>query len=292
MSKVNKDLNIIVSCSFQNDFLEPLDNLSRISNGDNLKLDFNACQDMWLKYFKAENRAVKEATITQFIQWLKQNAKTQNENISLSYHKILEKYKHRVHIDYDETKRLWEGGKLNAFLIDLMKRSAEAFKNENSRIEYQCIHLKDWHDQTDIQQKGEIDLFGPHCLKGTYGAKFVSPLNDLIEQNQEFNIIINSNSLSSFDETNLESILNTILKNAGSAKNQANIGIFGVITNVKVLLLTFELMVIHKFKNVYICRDFCAGFNNHGHEIGINYLENIIGANVVNANKFREIFSI
>jgi len=291
MSKKIKNLNIIITCSIQNDFLQKLEGLEG-PQPDNLKLDFNEVQRKWIDYFLTQKREVSEANINRFITWLKQNAISQNINITISYHRILEKFKHRVHLNYDETKRFWEGGKFNQFISDLMRKASEAFKNEYSDTEYQCIHLRDWHDQTEESEKGELDLFGPHCLKGTYGAKFVSPLNELIKVHPEFNLILNSNSLSSFDETDLEDVLNTIIQNAGSSHKEVNIGVLGVITNVKVFLLTFELMVIHKFKNVYVCGDFCAGFNREGHETGTSYMANILAANVVDQQKFREIFHI
>ena len=288
----DKDLKIIITTSFQNDFIEPLDDLLNSKIGDNLKLDFEKCSQMWLEYFMERDINVQASNVNQFIKWLKSNATSQNINIPVSYHRILEKYKHRVHIDYDETKRVWEGDKVNQFIRDFMNKANEAFENENNNEEYQFIHLRDWHDQTDITQKDELDLFGLHCLKGTYGAKFVSPLNELIEKYHEFNIVINSNSLSSFAETNLESVLNTILKNAGSSKKDIKIGVFGVITNVKIFLFVFELIVIHKFKHVYVCRDFSAGFNRQGHLVGTNDITNILGASVVGHQKFREIFNI
>ncbi|MBY9007707.1 MAG: isochorismatase family protein [Candidatus Lokiarchaeota archaeon] len=290
MSKQNKKLNIIITCSFQNDFIESLDDLKQ--SNDKLKMDYLKSQEMWIKYFNDKDVDTSQATVEQFISWLKESTESQDDDIILSYHKILEKYKHRVHIDYDESKRLWQGGNLKKFLKDLMVKGSKALNDDNSPEEYQCIHLRDWHDQTDILQKGELDNFGLHCMKGTYGAKFISPLDELIKKHHEFNIIINSNSLSSFAETELESVLNTIINNSGSSKNEVNIGIFGVITNVKIFLLAFELMVIHNFRNVSVCGDFCAGFTNQGHFEGINSMANILVANVANHDEFRKIFNI
>ncbi len=286
-----KKLNIILTNSFQNDFIEPVDGLS-MQMGDNLKLDYGTCANKWIEYFKGRNTEVNKATVDNFISWLKTNAQDQNIDVPISYHRILEKYKHRVHLDYNESQRLWGDGRLAQFLRDLMTKASEAQRNENSDVEYQCIHLRDWHDQTDPTQRGELDHFGIHCVKGTYGSKFATPLNELINAHREFNLVLNSNSISSFDETGLQTILDTLIKNSGNSKRSVNIGIFGVITNVKVQLLTFELMVIHKYKNVYVCKDFCAGFNNQGHEEGLSSISNVYGAQVVDHAKFREVFKI
>ncbi len=291
MENKNKVLNIIITASAQNDFIERLSEFGPIV-GDNLKLGYGDVANKWMEYFLNQKRPVNEANVKQFIVWLKQNPTSQTPNISVSYHRILENYGHRVHIDYEESKRLWEGDKLTQFIRDLMRRASESNSNDNSGFEYQCIHLRDWHDPTDETQKGEMDVFGAHCIKGTYGAKFASPLDQLIKDHPEFNVILNSNSLSSFDETDLEKILDTLIKNAGSSKKEVKIGIFGVITNVKVFLFAFELMVIHKFRNVYVCGDFCAGFDKQGHMRGISDMANILGASIVDQNKFREIFNI
>ncbi|MFW9988163.1 MAG: isochorismatase family protein [Candidatus Odinarchaeota archaeon] len=286
----NKILNIIITCSAQNDFIEPLD--IHAPTEDNLIIGYDQVSNKWMEYFLNQNRDTSEANMDQFILWLKQNASSEMNGEILSYHHILEHYRHRVHVDYDESQRLWEGGKLSKFIQDLMHKASESNLNETSGVEYQCIHLRDWHDQTDESQKDEMDLFGPHCIKGTYGAKFIAPLNELIQTHHDFNVIINSNSLSSFDETDLQSVLETVIQNAGSSHKEVKIGVFGVITNVKVFLLAFELMTIHKFKNVYVCGDFCAGFNKQGHETGINSMCNILAANIVDQTKFREIFNI
>lgn len=292
MSSRSKQLNIIITNSFQNDFIEPLEDLIRAQEGDSLKLDYEACQEKWIEYFGSQGRTVDDATINQFITWLKSNTTSSTIEGPLSYHEILEKFKHRVHLNYNETKRIWGNGSLSQFINDLMNKAKQANENELSDIEYQLIHLRDWHDQTDTTQRGELDNFGIHCLKGTHGSKFASPLNELIEKNKEFNIVLNSNNISSFDETNLESILETLLKNTGNSKRSVNIGIFGVVTNVKIQIITFELKVIQKFKNVYVCGDFCGGFNNEGHIAGINLMKNIFRANVVDQNEFKSIFGI
>jgi len=287
-----KNLYIIITNSFQNDFIGPIDDLLVPKMGDNLKLDYAACQDKWIEYFKGGNREVNEAIINQFNTWIKSNAVSQNIDSPLSYHRILEKYKHRVHINHNETMRLWQGGRLNKFIKDLMNQADQTNRNEFSNIEYQFIHLRDWHDLTNPSERGELDHFGPHCIKGTYGSKFAFPLNESIKEHPEFNTILNSNSISSFDETDLEYVLDTVIKNAGSSKKEVNIGVFGVITNVKVQLIVFELKVIHNYPNVHVCQDFCAAFNKKGQTAGVHDMAAIHAANIVNESKFREIFKI
>ncbi len=292
MSSKDKKLNVIITNSFQNDFIEPLDDLLSKPTEDDLRLDYGICREKWIEYFTTLGRSVSELTIKEFLSWLKYNSQNTLYHTQLSYHRILEKFKHRVHLDYDETQRIWKESKLKQFLYDLMDKAKIANNEETNGIEYQFIHLRDWHDQLDPDERSELEHFGFHCLKGTHGSKFASPLDELIKKNIEFNIVLNSNSISSFDETNLESILATLVKNSGGSKRETNIGIFGVVTNVKVQLLAYELMVIHKFNNVYICEDFCGGFNNEGHKAGLDIMRNVFAAKIVDHNEFRRIFQI
>jgi len=67
--EVNKKLNIIITCSVQNDFIEPLDIHS--TPEDNLKLGYEQVSNKWMEYFLNQNRDTSEANIDQFIIWLK-----------------------------------------------------------------------------------------------------------------------------------------------------------------------------------------------------------------------------
>ncbi len=287
-----KVVNIIITCSLQNDFIEKLDDIKiKYPEGD-VKASFADCQDLWLDFFtKGEGKVGEDASFNRFIQWCNETMPsriTGPRDVSYCYCKIMEKYKHRVHVEEDECNRLWNEAGLEQSLRDLISKATTASENEK----YYYIHLRDWHDQTDPSERGELDFFGFHCIKGTYGAEFVYPLNQLLKDKatEEYNIVLNSNSLSSFSDSNLEDVLNNILKNTGSSKTEVRIGTFGMITNVKLLFLMFELMVVHKYKNVFLCEDFSAGFNKLGHQSGLDYMRNVLNAQIVNKQLFREIF--
>ena len=273
-----KKLRIIITCSLQNDFVEKISSTGK--EEDSVKLSFETCQKAWSDYFFNKDISSEKKNFEDFLKWIKkEKVEYEDKNVVNSYLSLIEKYKHRVHIDYDESKRLFDDNNLDQLLTDLMKK------------EYYFIHLRDWHDPTDMEQRGELNFFGNHCLKGTYGAHFVDPIKDGIKNKLEHHLIVNSNSLSSFSDTKLESVLNLILKNEKSSKSKVEIGIFGVITNVKVLLLTFELMVIHGYRNIFICQDASAGFNLESHIQGIEYISGIFGAKVLDQQQFRIKFN-
>jgi len=280
MSEIeSKDnLRIIITCSLQNDFVEKISSTRKEEGSVNLS--FETCQRAWSDYFFTKDISSEKKNFEDFLKWIKkEKVEYEDKNVVNSYLSLIEKYKHRVHINYDESKRLFDDNNLDQFLTDLMKK------------EYYFIHLRDWHDPTDLEQRGELNFFGNHCLKGTYGAHFVDPIKDGIKNKLEHHLIVNSNSLSSFSDTKLESVLNLILKNEKSSKAKVEIGIFGVITNVKVLLLTFELMVIHGYRNIFICQDACAGFNLESHIQGIEYISSIFGGKVLDQQNFRRKFN-
>ncbi len=273
-----KKLTIVMTCSLQNDFVEKVKPINKTQK--EVKLSFETCQKAWIDYFFNPEISNEKKNIEDFLVWLnKEKVQYEDKNVANSYLNLIKKYKHRVHINYDETKRLWDDNKLDQFLADLMQK------------DYYFIHLRDWHDPTDKKQRGELDFFGTHCLKGTYGAHFVTPIREGIKNNMEYNLVVNSNSLSSFSDTKLESVLSLILNNEKSSKRKVEIGILGVITNVKVLLLTFELMVIHGYQNVFICQDACAGFNQESHLQGIGYISGVFGAKVLDQEQFKTKFN-
>jgi len=287
----NKKVNIIITCSLQKDFLQNrgIEDILHGKPEDSLKVDYETIEDQWVKHFKESPPSNSE--IENFLSNIKPNESS--KNIEVSYHKFIERYYHRVHIDYEEHKRIWDENRLEEFIENLTKEKVEPKKDsEESKLTYYYIHLRDWHDPLDDDQFEEFIAFGSHCIKGTPGAEFIEPLQENIRKNENNTFIINSNSLSSFTETNLDSVLSSIINNEGTKKNNVKIGVFGVITNVKLSLLTFELKVVHKFRNVFVCEDFSAGFNRKGHDEGIDFIKKALHTPVLNKEQFIEKFEI
>lgn len=284
---------VIITCSLQNDFIGR-DYINEIisDNNDDFKVNYELCEEKWIEYFKDRKISKDELNVDRFITWMKDKVRPTSQKILYSYHKFLEKYNHRVHIDYEQSERLWGNEKLKKFISDLMEKGFKAYKDEESKEFYYFIHLRDYHLFTEEIELEELKLFGPHCLIGTQGAKFIDPLNEYIKQYNQFNVVINSNSLSSFTDTNLNDVLYNIMLDKSISKEKIKIGIFGLFTNVKIQLLTFEFNTMYKFKNVYVCKDYCAGFDAKRHEEGLYYINTILKyTNVLNEKDFRELFN-
>lgn len=292
----NKKVNIIITCSLQKDFLQNrgIEGIIHSKPEDSLKVDYKTCEDQWVEHFKDHHPSNTE--IEDFLSEIKPNESS--KNIDVSYHRFIKRYYHRVHVDYEEHERIWHKNGLEEFINNLTTKKSRS-NNDSEELDsaepkpaYYYIHLRDWHDPMDEDQLEEFIAFGSHCIKGTPGAEFIDPLQENIRNNQTNTFIINSNSLSSFTDTNLDSVLNSIINNEGSEKNNVKIGVFGVITNVKLSLLTFELKIVYKFRNVFVCEDFSAGFNRKGHDEGIDFIKKALHTPVLNKEQFIEKFEI
>jgi nicotinamidase-related amidase len=150
-----------------------------------------------------------------------------------------------------------------------MKAGSIANNNNDDNKEYHLIHIRDWHDNSDKNQLPELIHFGNHCIKGTHGSKFISPMDELIEQNLAFNLVVNSNSLNSFIDTNLEKNLCSMIESCGVDKSNVYIGIIGFVTNVKILFLAYDLSITYKYPNVFLCEDLTDAFDRNSHITGL-----------------------
>ncbi|MBD3350072.1 MAG: isochorismatase family protein [Candidatus Lokiarchaeota archaeon] len=211
----------------------------------------------------------------------------------ITIEEINSKFGHKVHLNYEETQRLWGlNNEMDKFINDMMRTAAIANSNDDDFKEYHFIHIRDWHDNSDREQLSELKVFGDHCIKGTHGAKFISPMDDLIKENLRFNLIVNSNSLNSFVHTNLDKNLKSIIESCGCDMKNVYIGIIGVVTNIKILFLAYDLSVTYQFPNVFLCTDLTAGFNKDGHDKGLELINNVALAQTQNLNDFRQKFEI
>ena len=199
-----------------------------------------------------------------------------------------------VHISEDETTRLWSNN-LDGFIDEIMQIGKKFESDESNNAQYfHFIHIRDWHDDTDpsISVQKELATYGLHCIKGTEGARFIQPLENYIRLYRTLNLVVNSNSLNSFVETDLDLHLNSIAEIKGCSKGQITIGIIGVATNIKILFLIYDLVVRFGYTNVYLCDDLCAAFDAGSHVQGLAFIENILGIEHLNLEDFREKLNI
>ncbi|TFF88051.1 MAG: isochorismatase family protein, partial [Promethearchaeota archaeon] len=225
---------------------------------------------------------------------IKTTSKSSKPLVKYSYHNILRYFKHMVHIDNSECERIWnEEGKLSQTINELKVKAEKANNNQESNEKYYFIHIRDWHDPTNPYQYPEFQNFGFHCIKGSHGADFIKPIEDLITSDslEQYNIVIDSNTLSCFAGTELDYVLRTIIKNENLLHGNVEMGVFGLVTNIKVKLLAYELNEIYGYKDINICKDLSAGFYNKKHHDGLDYIEEILGIKVLSLEEFKSKFN-
>lgn len=99
---------VIITCSLQNDFIgSNYINAGNSDNNDDFKVNYELCEEKWIEYFKDKNISKDELNLERFITWMRDKVKPTSQETVYSYHKFLEKYNHRVHIDYEQSERLW-----------------------------------------------------------------------------------------------------------------------------------------------------------------------------------------
>jgi len=162
----------------------------------------------------------------------------------------------KIHIGADESKRV------NDNLLSFLDACTKVVGNKNIHF----VHIRDWHDDTDPEQRRHIEMFDMHCLKGSYGARLFGPLEKFAKEHIESNTI-------------LENVINSLVGN--ESKNNFRIGIIGVWTDVKVMLLAYELSTRYRFQNIVVSPDLCASISKIQHQQGITFMRDILGITVV-----------
>ena len=73
-----------------------------------------------------------------------------------------------LHIGFEEARRLMGEVPAEGPVARVMRW---AYQQPDARL--QLIHIRDWHDAGDPEQKRHFEQFGEHCVKDTPGAAFV-----------------------------------------------------------------------------------------------------------------------
>ena len=138
------------------------------------------------------------------------------------------------------------------------------------KIEF--IHIRDWHNDADENQRSHLDQFGPHCLANTEGAEFIFTYTP--GKNTH---IISSTTLNDFDDTQLSGILSRY-------KGQPiRIGIVGVWTEAKVLFLAYELATRYPSFHLAVCSALTASSSRSQHFYALEQLNRIVGVEVIDS---------
>jgi protein-tyrosine phosphatase/nicotinamidase-related amidase len=172
-----------------------------------------------------------------------------------------------LHIGYEEAKRLNGLDPSKGPVSKLMHWAYEQHENE-----LDIIHIRDWHDPSDKDQRKHLDMFGEHCIHDTPGADFVFNFNKNIEQE-----VVDSLGLNDFVGTRLESVLDKY------KEEHVKVGLVGVWSEAKVSFLAYDLVTRYPNFEVVICPALCAGSSVLEHHTALERGQKLLGVKLINS---------
>lgn len=126
----------------------------------------------------------------------------------------------------------------------------------------------------------EFEVFGPHCVRGTWGAKLVSRLDRFLWDPRTQ--VIRANSLNvAADRERYCAVINWA--KGDHYPEDVRVGVFGVWTHVKVEYLIFNLMTVPPYfrpDRIGVCAPLCASPNPRDHEAALDKFRRVLGVNV------------
>jgi protein-tyrosine phosphatase/nicotinamidase-related amidase len=173
-----------------------------------------------------------------------------------------------VHIGYEESVRLMGLSPSEGPVANTMK-----WAYDQSEEDLEIIHLRDWHDPEDENQKEHLELYGEHCVMLTEGSRFAFHL----DKYPRIATIIESLQLNDFIETELEDILEPY------KDQKIRVGIMGVMTESKVSFLAYDLKTRYPQFDIAVCSALTAGSSLSSHYTALDNLQKILGVRVISS---------
>jgi protein-tyrosine phosphatase/nicotinamidase-related amidase len=172
----------------------------------------------------------------------------------------------RLHVGYEEARRLMGDRPDEGPVARLMQWAQSADDDA-----LQVIHIRDWHDAQDAQQRAHLERFGPHCLADSEGAAFAFPTDAAARASA---VIVDSITLNDFLGTSLDAAL------APYRDRPARVGLAGVWTEAKVTFLAYELRTRYPRLQLGVCSALTASSSRAQHFIALDQLQRLLGVEV------------
>lgn len=168
-----------------------------------------------------------------------------------------------LHVGFEEARRLM-GHDPATGPVGRVMRWAHGRPADELRI----IHIRDWHDPADPRQASHLQRFGPHCLKGTDGARFAfDPAGGRAD-------VVDSLTLNDFQGTRLAGLLEPL------AAAETRVGLVGVWTEAKVSYLAYELATRYPGFRPAVCSALTASSSRSQHFLALDRLRKLLGVEV------------
>ena len=125
----------------------------------------------------------------------------------------------------------------------------------------------------------ELDLWGPHAMKGTEGQKIIDELN-----HTDRDYVIPKRTYSAFDGTGLDRALNGLYRGKGAD----TIIITGLHTNICDRHSSYDAFT-RGFK-IIVAKDGVEAFTEEEHLSGLEYIKTMYGADIKKIEEIIELF--
>jgi nicotinamidase-related amidase len=120
-----------------------------------------------------------------------------------------------------------------------------------------------------VEDDPELEIWGPHAMKGTEGSKVISELEP-----DQHDYIVPKRFYGSFDSTNLD----TLLKESYEGRGVTTLIITGIHTHICIKHTSYGAFI--RGYNIIIPEDAVNAFTREHHESGLSYIKNNYGAQI------------
>ena len=174
-----------------------------------------------------------------------------------------------LHIGHDESRRL-----LGPLPAEGPVARVIAWAHQQPDHELLVVHVRDWHNPEDPEQKEHLEQFGSHCIHDSAGAEFVFRTDDVRDKQVG---IVNATTLTNFLGTDLDRHL------AGFRNQPVRVGLMGVWTEAKITFLAYDLRARYPHFQLAVCSALTASSSRANHFLALDQLERILGVRVIDS---------
>ena len=171
-----------------------------------------------------------------------------------------------LHVGFEEAQRLMGREPANGPVARVMR-----WANDLPDDELRVIHIRDWHNPEDPDQKNHLDQFGKHCIHDTEGAAFA--FDTAIRDDRDV-AVVDSLTLNDFMDTRLAAVLDPY------QGGKVRVGLIGVWTEAKITFLAYELCTRYPNFELGVCSALTASSSRSNHFIALDQLERLLGVAV------------
>ncbi|HZR03157.1 MAG TPA: isochorismatase family protein [Burkholderiales bacterium] len=175
-----------------------------------------------------------------------------------------------LHIGHDESRRL-----LGPSTAEGPVARVIAWAHQQADSELRVVHVRDWHDPADAEQREHLEQFGSHCLRDTPGAAFVFRTDDIRPDKRV--ALVDATTLTNFLNTDLDAHL------AAFRDRPVRVGLMGVWTEAKITFLAYDLRARYPHFQLAVCSALTASSSRANHFLALSQLERILGVRIIDS---------